>query len=387
MPETVSHYRLVRKIGEGGMGEVYEARDERLARCVAIKIIRAARESEEARKRLWREARALARVSHPHVCQIFDVDQDGDTLFLVLELLEGRSLAVRLQDGPLSAGETAQIGYEILEALDALHRLGIVHRDLKPSNIFLTPHGVKLLDFGLARSYAAASAGVTQTATALTAPGMLAGTPHYMSPEQATGQAAGPAADLFATAAILYEMVAGRRAFEGDSLVDVLYNVVHGNPPALGGSRAVEALDQLIRRALAKRPEDRYASARDMAAALDSVTAAQGPAETTARREVTRLIALPFSALRKDEETEFLTYSLPDAVSTSLSGIDSLIVRSSLAAARFEFGFGDGREDLIVKPAIAGRDTPGVEIERARVQIGDSPAGFFNDQRTGSDVP
>ena len=334
MPDLLGHYRLLRKIGEGGMGEVYEARDDRLERTVAVKIIRRGQECETARRRLWREARSLARVSHPHVCQIFDAEQAGDVLFLVLELLEGQSLAHRLAGGPLAAVDTVCIGRQVLEALEALHALGIVHRDLKPSNIFLTTHGVKLLDFGLASSYVAPSADITQTASALTAPGTLAGTPHYMSPEQAQGLAVGPMSDLFSAGAVFYEMLSGTYAFEGDSAVDVLYNVVHAQPAPLRGSPQIEALDAVIRRALAKEPAQRYASAREMAAALEMAAAPRSAARAGA--PVTRLIALPFRALRKDEETDFLTYSLPDAVSTSLSAINTLVVRSSLVAARFE---------------------------------------------------
>ena len=147
MPQTIGHYRIVCRIGEGGMGVVYQAWDERLQRAVAIKTIRGG-ETAEVRERLWREARSLARVNHPNVCQLFDVGEDGETLFLVLELLEGRSLAHRLADGPLTTSETVQTARQVLVALGALHGLGIVHRDLKPSNVFLTPHGVKLLDCG-----------------------------------------------------------------------------------------------------------------------------------------------------------------------------------------------------------------------------------------------
>lgn len=147
--QNVSHYRIVEKLGDGGMGVVYEARDERLERAVAIKTLRADAETEEARIRLWREARSLARVSHPHVCQLFDVGEDGETLFLVLELLKGQSLAARLTSGPLPVPETVKILRQVLEALNALHGLEIIHRDLKPSNVFLTPNGVKLLDSAL----------------------------------------------------------------------------------------------------------------------------------------------------------------------------------------------------------------------------------------------
>jgi non-specific serine/threonine protein kinase len=338
MPQTIGHYRIVCRIGEGGMGVVYQAWDERLQRAVAIKTIRGG-ETPEVRERLWREARSLARLNHPNVCQLFDVGEDGDTLFLVLELLEGRSLARRLADGPLATSETLQIARQVLVALGALHGLGVVHRDLKPSNVFLTPHGVKLLDFGLALvtgNLLSASVESSPTATNLTAPGMILGTPQYMSPEQARGTVAGPASDIFAAGCILYEMLAGRPAFGGESFVDILYQVMHHEPPELGGAREIELLNGVIRRALAKRPQDRYATALEMLQALDVETASVGTVATSPNRTATRLIVLPFRILRKDEEIEFLAYSLPDAISNSLSGIDSLTVRSTLMALRFE---------------------------------------------------
>src|ERR1017187_1579819 len=339
MPQTIGHYRIVRKIGEGGMGVVYEAWDERLERAVALKTIRGVSEKEESRRRLWHEARSLARVSHPNVCQVFDADEDGETPFLVLELREGKSLAGPLAPGPPATSEPVQIARQVLAALSALHGLGIVHRDLKPSNVFLTAHGVKLLDFGLARSTGIslpAGGECAPTVTNLTAPGVILGTPHYMSPEQASGAVAGPATDIFAAGSILYEMLAGKRPFDGDSLVDVLYQVMHHEPPALGGSREIEAPNGGIRRALAKRPQDRFASAVEMVEALDAATTPAGASAVSPTRTATRLIVLPFRVLRKDEETEFLAYSLPDAISSSLSGLDSLTVRSTLAALRFE---------------------------------------------------
>jgi len=262
---------------------------------------------------------------------LFDAVEEGDELFLVMELLEGQSLERRLTGGPLAAAEAVEILSQILEALEELHKHQIVHCDLKPSNAFLTPHGVKLLDFGLARTAAACSGNATrQTATTITIPGLIAGTPHYMAPEQVQGLEAGPAADIFAAGSMLYEMLAGTRPFDGASVVDVLYAVVHHNPPPLAGSRQVEALDQVIRRALAKRKEDRYRSARDMRVAMSAVPLTAGATAGAERRIVTRLIALPFRVLRKDDETDFLAYSLPDAISSSLSGADGIIVRSIL---------------------------------------------------------
>jgi len=190
MLESIGHYRIRRKIGEGGMGVVYEGWDERLERAVAIKTIREANESTDARKRLWREARSLARVNHPGVCQVFDVLEDREALVLILELLEGQSLADRLARGSITTSEAVSIERQILEALQALHDIGIVHRDLKPSNAFLTRHGVKLLDFGLARSADPPTVdNIDQaiTATIVTASGLIVGTPQYMAPEQAGG--------------------------------------------------------------------------------------------------------------------------------------------------------------------------------------------------------
>jgi TolB-like protein len=166
---------------------------------------------------------------------------------------------------------------------------------------------------------------------------MVVGTPHYMAPEQASGGGViGPAADIFAAGSILYEMLTGRHPFEGSSCLDVLYAVMHHEPPPLSGSREIEALDHAIRRAIAKRPEDRYGSAHEMLDVLNAVSVAKGTAHAVQTRTVSRLIALPFRVLKNDEETDFLAYSLPDAISSSLSGVDSLIVRSSLLAARFE---------------------------------------------------
>ena len=164
VPVRIGHYAIVRKLGEGGMGVVYAARDERLERTVAVKTMSSLASDDTARKRFWREARAAASVNHPNVCQIHEIGEDSGTLFIAMELLEGESLADRLQRGPLSVSETVPIGLGMLAALSALHGRGLVHRDLKPSNVFLTPHGVKLLDFGLARPELEGSLGASHGA-------------------------------------------------------------------------------------------------------------------------------------------------------------------------------------------------------------------------------
>jgi non-specific serine/threonine protein kinase len=331
LPARVGHYEILRKIGEGGMGVVYAARDERLERTVALKTIASPADGDTARKRLWREARAAASVNHPNICQIHEIGEDAGTLFIVMELLEGESLADCLQRGPLHTAEAVPIALGMLAALSALHSRGFVHRDLKPSNVFLTPHGVKLLDFGLARPEPAGLAALNAT---VTGGGMVIGTPHYMAPEQALAETVDSRSDLFAAGAVLFEMLAGRRAFAGATVVDVLHATVHEQPPALTGSPAIAAVDRVIRRALAKRPHDRFASAERMAEALRELQSEDGDAPALAR-PLTRVVVLPFRVLRPDPETDFLAFSLPDAIATSLSSAGSLIVRSSAAAARF----------------------------------------------------
>jgi serine/threonine protein kinase/tetratricopeptide (TPR) repeat protein len=335
LPTRIGHYRIDRKLGEGGMGVVYAARDERLDRTVALKMMSSLTDDETARKRFWREARAAASVNHPNVCQLYDVGEDSGELFIAMELLEGEALSERLRRGPLSVSDAMPIGLGILAALSALHARGIVHRDLKPSNVFLTAHGVKLLDFGLARPSNPQLAQSLSSGADLTRTGMLIGTPGYMAPEQLTGEGLDARTDLFATGAILFEMLAGRPAFAGHGFVEALHATLHEQPPALVGSPAVAAADRVIRRALAKRPADRPPSAEAMAEELRAVRGVDGGDTAVLAHTLTRLVVLPFRVLRPDPETDFLAFSLPDAIATSLASIDSLVVRSSATAARF----------------------------------------------------
>ena len=250
------------------MGVVYAAHDERLDRRVAVKMIRKAAGDGLARERLWREARAAASLNHPNVCQLYEIGEENGELFLVMELLEGESLAVKLLRGPLPCAEAIQIALAILAALEALHRSRLMHRDLKPSNVFLTHHGVKLLDFGLARLIPADSGA---TATGLTLAGTVMGTPDYMAPEQVLGQAVDARTDLFAAGSLLFEMLCGRPPFAGDSVLRVFHAITADRPPALGGSPAIVAADRVIYRALSKKPEDRYQTADAMAQDLRAV--------------------------------------------------------------------------------------------------------------------
>jgi eukaryotic-like serine/threonine-protein kinase len=335
-PENIKHYRILRKLGEGGMGVVYVAHDERLDRHVAIKMIRESTVDGRAQQRFWREGRAAAGVNHPNVCQIHDIGEENGRPFIVMELLEGESLAERLDRGSLSAADAIPVMLGLLAALEALHRREIVHRDLKPSNVFLTAHGPKVLDFGLARTFQAAPAETeVSTIAALTLPGTFLGTPHYASPEQLQGHPVGHPSDLFSATAILFEMLTGKQAFPGESAIAAFHAVLYQPPPTLGSSPGLAPLDQIIRRGLARRPEERYPSAVAMALEIRAVSLQPELSAGQPVRRMGRLIVLPFRILRPDADTDFLAFSLPDAITGSVSGLGSLIVRSSLTASRF----------------------------------------------------
>ncbi len=333
MPETIAHYRVMSKLGEGGMGIVYAASDERLHRQVAIKMIRETGGDPQSRERFWREARAAASVSHPNVCQLYEVGEANGELFIAMELLEGESLSARLALGPIPLAESVDITLAMLSALGAIHARGLVHRDLKPSNIFLTAHGVKLLDFGLARSVQEAG---DQTHAGITMPGMVMGTPHYMSPEQITGDPLDGRSDLFAVGAILFELLVGKAAFPGKTAPQVFHAIMYEPLPAVGGSPALAAVDRIIQRATVKRLSDRYSDAAMMAEEIRAAVRLADSGETPAARTVTRLIVLPFRMLRPDAEIDFLSFSLADAITASLGSLESVVVCSSLAAARFK---------------------------------------------------
>jgi serine/threonine protein kinase len=371
-------YRITHKLGEGGMGVVFAGHDDRLGRPVAIKMIRQATSTPTARERLWREARAAAGVSHPNVCQLFEIGEAQGQLFITMELLEGESLATRLTRGPIALGEVVPIAMAVLSALAAIHGSGIVHRDLKPSNVFLTPHAVKLLDFGLARPVDDDPRGESQTQAGLTLAGTIVGTPRYMSPEQAMSQPLNARSDLFAAAIVIYEMLTGRPPFGGDGPVQVMHAVMYEDVPALVGSAAVAAIDRVLHRAMAKNPDDRYSSADAMARDLRSAAALADSGDVPHIRAMTRLIVLPFRMLRPDPDTEFLSFSLPDALSASLSSLESLVVRSSLTAARFAADAPDLRriaEEAAVDIVLTGMLLRAGDELRVTAQLADAAAG------------
>src|SRR4051812_27594751 len=279
-------YEIVSAAGAGGMGEVYRARDTRLGREVAVKVLPECLSAKpEFQERFAREARSISGLSHPHICALYDVGQDGETYYLVMEFLEGESLCDRLQKGPLPNEQVVRYGIEICEALDAAHRQGVVHRDLKPGNIMITRSGAKLLDFGLAKpaeSKAAAATSEVLTAMAeskpLTGKGTVIGTFQYMAPEQLEGKHADQRSDIFALGAVLYEMATGRRAFAGKTEASIIAAILAAEPPPISSVQPLSppALDALIKTCLGKDPEERYQSVHDVRLQLKQIATASG---------------------------------------------------------------------------------------------------------------
>jgi serine/threonine protein kinase/tetratricopeptide (TPR) repeat protein len=333
MRETIGRYSVTGLLGEGGMGVVYAAQDNQLGRQVAIKMIRGAVNSDTARDRLYREARSAASINHPAICQLYEIGEDNGELFLAMELLQGEALSTRLARGPLSLTEAVSTTLGILQGIEALQRQGLVHRDLKPSNIFLTPHGVKLLDFGLATT--AHDRLADATITRLTQPGTIVGTAQYAAPEQLQGAVVDTRTDIFAAGAILYEMLAGKPPFSGSTPVEIFHAILYDHPPVLTGGPSVAALDRVVHRALSKQSQDRYQTPDAMAQDLRAALALGDTGSGASARALTRLIVLPFRILRNDPETDFLSFSLADAITSALSGLQSLVVRSSVAAGKF----------------------------------------------------
>ena len=295
-------YEIVSSLGAGGMGEVWRARDTRLGREVAVKVLATRLNAQpEVRARFEREARAISSLSHPHICVLHDVGREGDTDYLVMELIEGETLARRLKRGPLPLAEVLRVGAQIADALDRAHRAGIVHRDLKPGNVMLAKSGAKLMDFGLARAHGdgagplrsgSSDLSISPTMSRpLTAEGSIVGTFQYMAPEQLEGREADARSDVWSFGCLLYEMTTGRPAFEGRSAASLISAIMKEEPPSLasassGASAEVPPpqLDHLVRRCLAKDPDARWQSATDLKHELEWIASgsASGGAAATA---------------------------------------------------------------------------------------------------------
>jgi len=277
--QILGHYRILEKIGSGGMGEVYRATDERLARDVAVKVLKSSFSGDPDRLRRFElEARAAAALSHPSIVAIYDIGTHEGSPYIVSELLQGRTLR-ELLPGPLSLRHAAEYGLQIAEGLVAAHEKGIVHRDLKPENLFITREGrVKILDFGIAKltSPDGSKGSSLENMTTQTKAGSILGTVCYMSPEQVRGKLVDHRSDIFSLGAILYEMVTAKRAFAGDTEADTMMAVLKEDPPqmTLGRQSIPPAFEQITFHCLEKDPENRFQSVRDLAFALSTVSTA-----------------------------------------------------------------------------------------------------------------
>ena len=345
-------YEILAPIGAGGMGEVYKAKDTRLGRDVAVKVLPATLSSSaELRQRLDREAKTISALSHPHICALFDVGRENDTDYLVMEFLEGETLADRLGKGALSMDQALRIAIEIAGALDAAHRAGIIHRDLKPGNVMLTKSGVKLLDFGLAKlvepdksqvSQATSMPTALQQSQPLTTRGTILGTFQYMAPEQLEGGEADARSDIFAFGCVLYEMLTGQKAFTGKSQASLIGSIMSSDPPPISSIQPMipASLDRIVKGCLAKEPEHRWSTAHDVMLQLQWIAEGGSMAGVPA----------PLVARRKNREK--LAWAL--------------FAAALLAAAALAVGFARRkpqpaplvRFDIIPPPEIATMDVP-----------------------------
>jgi Tol biopolymer transport system component/predicted Ser/Thr protein kinase len=304
-------YEVVSPLGAGGMGEVYMARDTRLQRTVAVKVLpEHLSSSAEVRQRFEREAKTISQLSHPHICALYDVGNQDGVEYLVMEYLEGETLAERLLKGPLPLDQTLRYGTEIADALDKAHRQGIVHRDLKPGNVMLTKSGVKLLDFGLAKAVAPAGPASVLTSfptmaggANLTQEGTILGTFQYMAPEQLEGKDADVRTDIFAFGAVLYEMATGKKAFAGASQASLIAAILEREPAPVSSIQPMTppALDRVVKTCLAKDAEDRFQTAHDVKLQLQWIveggSQAGAPAVVTSRRRSRERFAWAIAAV------------------------------------------------------------------------------------------
>jgi len=361
--DQLGPYGIVAPLGAGGMGQVYRAHDPRLNRDVAIKV-----SDTQFSERFEREAKAIAALNHPNICHIYDVGPS----YLVIELIQGETLRDYLKKQP-PRERALEIARQVLEALRAAHGAGIIHRDLKPANIMVRSDGyVKVLDFGLAKRLPVSGALPTDSTVTLgpSVPGQILGTVAYMSPEQILGQEIDQRSDLFAFGIVLFEMVTGQHPWPRQSQVDTLHAILHDDPPRMQSDFAA-VVDKL----LCKNREGRYSSAE---AVLEDL-ANPAPPAAPSRRGLTRLIVLPLGLLRRHDASDFLSISLPDAITNSLAAIDSLVVRSTMAASRFaastELDVKAIAEEAQVDAVLTGTILSDGEHLRVTAQLVEAPGG------------
>ncbi|HVQ53681.1 MAG TPA: protein kinase [Thermoanaerobaculia bacterium] len=381
-------YEILSPLGAGGMGEVYRARDARLGREVAVKVLPTlSAGSPEALLRFEREAQAVAALSHPNVLSLHDFGKDGDVSYAVMELLEGETLRERLSAAAIPPRKAVDYAQQMARGLAAAHDRGIVHRDLKPDNVFLTRDGlVKILDFGLARPADVREAGGSGSQGAsLTASGTVVGTPGYMSPEQIRGKPVDQRSDLFALGVILYEMLTGVRAFQGDNAVETMMAVLQTDPPLSAGRGVPPELSEIVLHSLEKSPEDRFQSARDLAFALQrepSSPQTAGASATTSgagHSLVASIAVLPFRNMSTGADAEYFSDGMTEEIINALAGIDALQVASRTSAFAFKGKDTDIRQigrDLGVGTVLEGSVRQAGQRLRITAQLIDVSNGY-----------
>ena len=379
-------YEILAPMGAGGMGEVYRARDARLDREVAIKVI-SDRVSHDvnAVPRFEREAKAIAALAHPNVLAIYDVGTQDGIPYVVTELLEGDTLAARLEHASLADRKTLEFGAAIASGLAAAHARGIVHRDLKPSNIFITSDGVvKILDFGLATLTAGGHV-PSESASTLTDPGAVAGTAAYMCPEEIRGEVTDARSDVFSLGCVLYEMATGRRAFEGNTTGEIMAAVLKDEPPEITKVRPdlAPALARVIAHCMEKKQDDRFQSARDLAFALTGLErgglAAEPAPEALTETEQASVAVLPFVNTSAEAENEYFSDGLAEELINTLAKVDRLRVASRTSAFFFKGKQQDIREigkQLNVRAVLEGSVRKAGQRVRISAQLVDVANGY-----------
>ena len=384
---SVAHFRILEKLGEGGMGVVYRARDERLQRTVALKLLPPDVARDESRRlRFLREARAAAQVSHPAIAAIHDVGEADGSVFIAMELVEGRTLREHQAGSPLPAEQVVRFATQIAEALERAHAAGVVHRDLKPDNVIVQPDGrVKLLDFGLAKLAPAGgsetrdgdSQGPTDTRD-LTREGTILGTAAYMSPEQARGSEVDARSDLFSLGVVLYECLTARNPFRGPTLVDTLGAILKDRPAPVAAVRpdTPSGLSGLVERLLSKSRDDRPASARVLLEELGKV--GEGPRAGVEPGEGApdlSIAVLPFANLSADSDSEFFADGLAEELITDLSSVKALRVVSRTSSRQLK-GTDKGMREigrlLSVRYALTGSARKSANTIRVTAQLVDT---------------